>query len=48
MHRFSRPDTEQDPQDLLMVRSERQRWVEAVATLFNSWKVESRRIRDRL
>jgi hypothetical protein len=48
MHRFSRADADQDPQDFGMSRSECQRRVEAVAALFNRWKVESRSICDRL
>ena len=48
MHRLSRADADQDTQHFHIGGPLRQRWVKAVATLFNRWKVESRSIRDRL
>ena len=48
VHGLGRADADQDTQDFRIGRPLRQRRVQAVATLFNGWKVESRRIRDRL
>jgi hypothetical protein len=48
VHGLGRSDADQDAQDFRASRPQCQRGVEAVATLFNSWKMESRRIRDRL
>ena len=48
MHGLGRAYADQDSHDFLMGRPLCQRGVQAVATLFNGWKVEARRIRDRL
>ena len=48
MHGLGGADADQDSQDFPSGRPVCQRGVKAVATLFNGWKVESRRIRDRL
>ena len=48
VHGLGRADAHQDTQHFHIGGPLRQRRVKAVATLFNGWKVESRRIRDRL
>ena len=46
MHGLGRPDADQDAYDFLMCRPLRQRGIEAIATLFDSSKVEPCCIRD--
>ncbi len=48
VHGLGRADADQDTQHFHIGGPLCQRGVKAVATLFNGWEVESRRIRDRL
>ena len=48
VHGLGRTDADQDSQHFHIGGPLRQRWIKAVATLFNGWEVESRSIRDRL
>ena len=48
MHRLSRSDAYQDAQHFNTACPLRQRWIEAVSTLFNRWKVKGRSVGNRL
>src|SRR5947207_11529315 len=48
VHGLGRANAHEDTQHFHISGPLRQRWIEAVATLFNGWKVETRRVRDRL
>ena len=48
MHGLGWANTHQDTQHFHIGGPLRQRGVKAVATLFNGWKVETRRVGDRL
>ncbi len=48
MHGLGGTYADQDSQDFRMRRPLCQRGIQAVATLFNGRKVETRRVRDRL